>query len=112
MWSERAPVHDSCKGRKREAPFNRSRDFTTSYPLILKDPHQEDLAEIALNTQARDPHQVDLWAAPSYTSGPLGRFDEAIHIASTKAAPRRQGDPHRIDEGYAQSAEPEGRRRH
>ena len=86
---------------KREAPFNRSREFTTLYLLILRDPHQEDLAEIALNTQARDPRQADPWTAPSYTSGPLGRLDEAVHIASTKAALRRRGDPHRIDEGYA-----------
>ena len=31
---------------------------------------------------------MDLWAAQSHTSGPLGRFDEAIHIASTKATPK------------------------
>ena len=55
-------------------------------------PHQVDLWT-TLSHQvdpwaARDPHQVDLWAAQSHTSGPLGRFDEAIHIASTKATPK------------------------
>ena len=55
-------------------------------------PHQVDLWT-TLSHQvdpwaARDPHQVDLWAAQSHTSGPLGRFNEAIHIASTKATPK------------------------
>ena len=52
-------------------------------------PHQVDLWTTPSHQvdlwAARDPHQVDLWAAQSHTSGPLGRFDEAIHIASTKA---------------------------
>ena len=53
----------ACKG-KREAPFKLS--IESLHPTTFnsaRDPHQEDLVEIALSTQAGDPHQ----------SGPLSR---------------------------------------